>query len=319
MALAIGDFTPSDYKGVCRAYNSAWPDYAVTVEELKHDDRTITKNGFFLKRYVARGSENQVVAFGDILERVERYRPGKLHVEIEVDPRFRKTDVWDRLLERLEGVARQRNASALTARGCSRDRFGKPRLDQAGFKEMSRDIESRLDLRRLSRRGIEASIAGISNEGISYSTLGKEKSSNRNFAADLYTMENKGGHDVPATDRWRRMTLAEYIDLVHRSPANVEDAWQVAKQGDRYVGESFLLKGGNYPKFIGTGFTCVVPGFRGRGIAESLKLRALLWAKKHGVDIVKTWNDATNAPILKLNRKLGFRRYAVWFKLEKKL
>ena len=34
---------------------------------------------------------------------------------------------------------------------------------------------------------------------------------------------------------------------------------------------------------------------------------------------IKTWNDSTNSPILRLNRKLGFRRHAVWSKLEKKL
>ena len=319
VVLAIRDFGASDYAGIRRVVNSAWPDYAVSVQELKHDDDVITRNGFFLKRYVAVGPGDEVVAYGDMLERVERYQPGKLHVTIEVDRRFRRTGIWNRLFERLESIALKRHATALTARGCSRDRSGLSLLRRAGFRETSRDIESRLDLSRLRRRDIQAAISRSGDVQVSYTTLRMERSLNPSLLADLYEMENNAGRDVPATDRWRRMTLAEYVDLVHKSPAVIEDAWQISKVGTRYVGESFLLRGEGYPRFLGTGFTCVVREFRGRGIAEGMKLRALLWGKDHDVKIIKTWNDSTNLPILRLNRKLGFRRYALWYKLEKRL
>jgi mycothiol synthase len=317
-ALSMRDFTPADYGEMRHVINSAWPDYETSVEALKHDDRAITKNGYFLKRYVV-VSSRRVVAFGDVSERIERYKQGRLHLTIEVHPRFRRTGAWKILFERLELIARKRNVEILTARGSSRDRFTTGCLTRNGFEVASRDIESRMDLRRISERSLEKAVAGKEIDGVAFTTLDAERDSNPSLTEAIYQMENQAGRDVPATDRWRRMSLTEYRDLVHKSPSIVPDAWMIAKERDRYVGESYLLKGEGYPRFLMTGFTCVLREFRGRGIAESLKLRALLWAKKRGVESVKTWNDSTNVPILRLNGRLGFRKYAVWFKLEKKL
>jgi GNAT superfamily N-acetyltransferase len=317
--LRIRDFTNSDYSGVFRVFNSVWPDYSTSVEDLKHEDDVIVGNGYFLKRFVAVSPDERIVAYGDISERAERYQPGKLHVSIEVDRQFRPSSMFHVLFERLKGIAIERKASLLTARGSTKDRFTTSRLREKGFRVASRDIESRLDLRKLDQRSIEESIARIVEGEIAYTTLGAEKRLNPNLVRELYRMENEAGQDVPATDRWRRMEFSEYVDLVHKSPRVIDDGWLIAKRGKRYVGESFLMKGEGYPKFLTTGFTCVLREFRRRSVAESLKLRALLWAKKHNVEFVMTWNDSQNAPILGLNRKLGFKRFAIWFKFEKRL
>jgi GNAT superfamily N-acetyltransferase len=315
----IREFTNSDYSGVCRVINSAWPDYGTSVKDLKHEDEVIVGNGYFLKRFVAISSDERIVAYGDISERVERYQPGKLHVSIGVDRQLRSSGMFDELFERLKGIAIERKANLLTARGSAKDRYTTSQLREKGFRVASRDIESRLDLRKLDRRSIEESIARIGEGEIEYATLGIERRLNPNLVKELYRMENKAGQDVPATDRWRRMEFSEYVDLVHKSPRVIDDGWLIAKHGNRYVGESFLTKGEGYPKFLTTGFTCVLREFRRRRVAESLKLRALLWAKKHDVEFVKTWNDSQNVPILGLNRKLGFQGYSTWFKFEKRL
>ncbi len=289
------------------------------MAELKHEDATIRRNGYFLRRYLGVGLNGRVVGCGEISERVERYQPGKLNVSIEVDRKFRKSAVWEALFERLERTARDRKARLLTAFASSRDGFSTSRLKGGGFQEVSSSIESRLDLRRITQARLEDAIAGFGDESIAFTTFAEEKDTNPEFSRDLYEMESEAGRDVPAPDRWRRMQLSEYADLVYNSPRTVEDAWVIAKHRGSYVGESFLQKGEGYPRFLTTGFTCVLRQFRGRGIAETLKLRTLLWAKKHGVIFVKTWNNSQNAPILGLNRKIGFRRYAIWRNFEKEV
>lgn len=54
--------------------------------------------------------------------------------------------------------------------------------------------------------------------------------------------------------------------------------------------------------------TGVAPEYRGRKIAQALKLIAILHGKGLGADSIRTQNDSINAPMLAINRKLGFVR-----------
>jgi GNAT superfamily N-acetyltransferase len=54
-------------------------------------------------------------------------------------------------------------------------------------------------------------------------------------------------------------------------------------------------------------FTGTLPEYRGRGLALAVKLASLRWAAARGVTRVFTSNDETNAPMLAVNRRLGYR------------
>lgn len=55
------------------------------------------------------------------------------------------------------------------------------------------------------------------------------------------------------------------------------------------------------------GLTVVTRAHRGRGISHALKLLALQYARGSGVGAIVTENHPENAPILGLNKALGFR------------
>ncbi|MBP1693528.1 MAG: hypothetical protein H6Q37_1411, partial [Chloroflexi bacterium] len=46
---------------------------------------------------------------------------------------------------------------------------------------------------------------------------------------------------------------------------------------------------------------------RGRKIAQALKVIALRYARQNGAQVIRTDNDSLNAPILAINRKLGYQ------------
>ncbi|GGJ73704.1 GNAT family N-acetyltransferase [Deinococcus aquiradiocola] len=54
-------------------------------------------------------------------------------------------------------------------------------------------------------------------------------------------------------------------------------------------------------------FTAVLPGARGQGLARALKLELVRRAQQAGVTSMRTNNHAANAPMLAVNRRLGFR------------
>ncbi len=57
----------------------------------------------------------------------------------------------------------------------------------------------------------------------------------------------------------------------------------------------------------GNMYTGTLAEFRGRGLGLDVKLGSLRWAAEHGVTQVATLNDETNAPMLAINRRLGYR------------
>ncbi|KAB1947052.1 GNAT family N-acetyltransferase [Micromonospora sp. ALFpr18c] len=57
-------------------------------------------------------------------------------------------------------------------------------------------------------------------------------------------------------------------------------------------------------------YTCSVPAYRGRGLARMAKTAALHRAAEDGVRIAYTSNDESNAPMLAINARLGYRPVA---------
>ena len=54
-------------------------------------------------------------------------------------------------------------------------------------------------------------------------------------------------------------------------------------------------------------FTGTRRPYRGRGLGTAVKLASIAWAREHGIVELVTDNDETNAPMLAINRRLGFR------------
>jgi GNAT superfamily N-acetyltransferase len=54
-------------------------------------------------------------------------------------------------------------------------------------------------------------------------------------------------------------------------------------------------------------FTATAEEFRGRGLATLCKRASIAWARENGIHTIVAGNADTNAPMLAVNRKLGFR------------
>ena len=54
-------------------------------------------------------------------------------------------------------------------------------------------------------------------------------------------------------------------------------------------------------------FAATRPEYRGRGLALAAKAASLRWAAANGITRVSTANDSENAPMLAINRRLGYR------------
>lgn len=162
-----------------------------------------------------------------------------------------------------------------------------------------------LDLRRHGQRLVEEAAAAreaMAGQGIRLVTLAAWDDPAK--VEKLHTLNERAVQDVPHTVPIVPETVHEFEQRL-RAPDRPHDRYWIALEGDRPVAMSYL----KYPPVRGTvwtGFTAAAREFRGRGIARAVKLQTLAQAVTLGVPDVRTDNDSTNAPMLRINERLGY-------------
>ena len=116
-----------------------------------------------------------------------------------------------------------------------------------------------------------------------------------------------------AYDGFGREVLADFAVF---QPLDVSaEQWNAYWAGDpmflalhdgEVVGCAGLHVDTDVPERAEHSLTAVRRSHRGRGLAAYLKRRTLHWAAAHGVHEVYTWTQVGNAPMITLNRKLGY-------------
>jgi RimJ/RimL family protein N-acetyltransferase len=114
------------------------------------------------------------------------------------------------------------------------------------------------------------------------------------------------------------------------APVTFEE-WRAAILGNPTLdfNGSFVITGGSGPVALAwllldhdrrkaeNEWTATLPELRGRGLARLAKLASIEWAAATGIREIRTENDIDNAPMLALNRRLGYREIAIRDDLEK--
>lgn len=99
------------------------------------------------------------------------------------------------------------------------------------------------------------------------------------------------------------------------------DSWTVCARHDgtgHFVGYTELSISRHRPWSARQGDTGVDPDHRGRGIGRWLKAHNALRLLRDRPDVeyIETWNAATNAPMLAINRAMGFAPVGLWQRWE---
>jgi GNAT superfamily N-acetyltransferase len=136
----------------------------------------------------------------------------------------------------------------------------------------------------------------------------------------------------PEPGDYRLVSLAESLGPVERLFARcrsggvelpsdlVEWKWDELEHPNLSREGSFAVLDGEEPAALGfltvdlerrvayNILTATFPAYRRRGLALLVKLASIRWAAENGIERVLTENDAENASVLALNKRLGYRR-----------
>ncbi len=316
MAVRVRPFIPSDYDSYVEIHSATYPEHPLDLDGAKHEDWWLGRTRFKMKRYVAEAN-GEVVAVGSFFHEVFSYNPHAFAIRVEVHPKSQHQGIgsliYEMLISELRAIGAERVWTPIPATAQSQ-KFA----TQRGFVETRRELESVLDLSRFDATRLEPTLTKVEAEGVVLKDLASEIKNDPDAGRKLFDLEMGVNDDVPNVVKSEPLTYDEYAMIILQSPIFLHNGCFVAKAGGRYVGSSNLMKGGLDGR-MAQGFTAVRKEYRGRGIALALKLSVANYAANHGAKFLRTSNDSANAPILGLNRKIGFVQMHAWPIFEKEL
>lgn len=316
--LIIRKFQPTEdeYKAITRINNLAWPEYKLTVAEMKNWDK---KRGtdYYFQRYV--GAKNgEIVCSGVCYQTFEAYHPRKFRFDINVDPVYARQGIGSEFLDFIINSVADKNPIAVGSVTLGDMEAGVSFLKKYGFKVIMRLPRSFLDVDGFSAEKYTGVLERVGESGVRIVSLNELKDIDSDWKRKLYELEWEVAKDVPCTEEPKKRSYEEFEQTDLGSLNFLPDCYFLAIDGNRYVGLTTLWARQAYTDKLDTGLTGVVRSHRRRGIATALKVHAIEAGRKHGIKKIGTDNEEHN-PMYDLNMALGFQSAPAILIYEKKL
>jgi RimJ/RimL family protein N-acetyltransferase len=172
------------------------------------------------------------------------------------------------------------------------------------YRETGQVLEDyRLDVQQANLNAYPGLRERLENEGIGFASLAELNPDEALLRRVQYLWAETGDENLEldslseSFDSWREHVLAG-------SGQSPETHWLALREG-RPVGTTYLKR--LSPEAAENDYTAVTPAYRGRGIAQALKLRALAWAQQNGLRYFHTSSDVRNVRMIAINRHLGYQ------------
>ena len=269
----------------------AWPDTIITVEGMRHSLENVPERAEHLMLAWDEGDEIVGWATAGHAWWAEA---GHGTLVVAVDPDRRGEGIGSAL-----AAAADEHLSAIgvtTARAGSVDDPGARALaTRLGFREIAASATSALDPRTVVPEPVPDDVRLVP-----FADLDDPRA--------LYDLDVEVSNDIP-NEEFDGLSFEEWRVEFWRSPLIHQRASLVAFVGGELAALTMIRidepSGRAQNNVTGTR-----RAFRGRGLAFLLKSHSLHIAGKLGATIAITDNDETNAPMLAVNTKLGYRPFA---------
>lgn len=233
-------------------------------------------------------------------------RSGVFYAGIEIDPERWNEGIGSRLYETMLERAAAMGAKRIYGE-VGEDKPEALRFVQKRGAQETGHVEriSRLDVRAARLDGYAGLEARLRDEGIAISSLAEAGVEREDFLQALYRMSERTAKDLPGSEERGLRPYEEWRRDLLSTPGQTPDSMWVALDGKVPVGIARMSRRGTNGAIHG--YTGVAPDYRGRGIATLLKLHTIRWAQENGIQFLFTGNDLENAPMLAINRRLGYK------------
>ncbi|MBA3867810.1 MAG: GNAT family N-acetyltransferase [Anaerolineae bacterium] len=247
-------------------------------------------------------TDGTVVGFGNVF-RTPWMKPDRYFVKVWTHPDRCSQGIGTQLFDAAVGYAQSNGATSFESNVFDNDPHALRFAQAHGFKIQRHLFESRINLATFDMSPFDQIIEQVKANGIRLFTLadvGKTKENLHklwevNYATYMDDPGNTGTY--PNFEDFLKLSQSEWFN---------PNSQFLAADGDQYIGLSAIRYEPEYNTFYNM-MTGVMPAYRGRKIALALKLMTIAYAKQQNSSSIHTDNDSQNAPILAINRKLGYK------------
>jgi mycothiol synthase len=290
----IEDATFDDLPGAVELMNAVHDDSIFTVAGWRHALESRPARGQL--RLFKATVDGVVVGWASGSLDTHTSTEGVAWVGATVHPEHRGRGLGGQLLEAAESHALGIGATFL--RVGSRDEEPARRLATGhGYQQTHVQRTSMLDPRTL----VEEAAPPPGVELRSFAEIGEPE--------PIWRVDATATLDIPNDDTWDHLPLEEWTREFWESPTVDRDASIAAVVDGEVVAITMLhvdVDTGRAENDI----TGTLPAYRGRGLAKLVKLESLRRVAAMGVTRVFTENDETNAAMLAVNTRLGYRPHS---------
>jgi GNAT superfamily N-acetyltransferase len=189
-------------------------------------------------------------------------------------------------------------------------------LQHRGWEEGQRTWAATLDVNAFDPAPYAPKLQALQADGIRFQSLDQlETDPERD--QKLYELVWEIRQDLPDLDAATKEPFDVFVSQRLHHADLVPDAYIVALQGELYVGYIYHFGDHENPSQMRIGQLGVTRAYRGRGIAQALKVQGVLFAREHGYAHIKTTNRSDNLVMLAINERMGFVRQHAWLHMLK--
>lgn len=304
-----------DYAALARLLCQIW--HEPTTAQNLHDWDSLGRDedGRVLRRNLLQDERGRLIGYG-IVRHMAHEAEGWFYVWVGIAPGHRRQG-WGQLLY-------QNTLDTALAHGATE--LGTDVLDDCpeclrfaekqGFIVDRHLYESVIDLRPFDPASFAGLVEAVAATGIRFTSLAAEGDTEE-ARRKLHRLNYACALDDPASHG----TFPDFDQLNatwNQVSWFIPEGQLLAVDGERYVG---LAAVGTFPETnaMYNLMTAVDREYRGRKIAQALKLLSIQFAQAYGADTIRTHNDSQNKPMLAINRKLGYRPRVGEYRLRQKV
>lgn len=306
----IRELRNEDVPGLVRLLRAVHVDFVNTEAAVRHNlagDTPAARRRFWVAE-----ADGEIVGRARASFEIFSSEQGTALVNISVHPARRRRRLGSALYALAEEHLIAEGARRILA--TADQPAGRPFLEAHGFRHthttaVSKVRPAAIDLAELAK--LEAARA---EEGLRLVPL----ASVRGRPRDVFELHVAALADVPSDTPFDDIDYDDWLRTDWSFPSITDEGSFVVLDGERPVSIAFLvadLEG----RRAANAMTGTLRDFRGRGLARLVKLAAIRWAAAQGIERIVAHNDATNAAMLRVNRRLGYEPYSEHWSYVKQL
>jgi GNAT superfamily N-acetyltransferase len=318
----IRAFEDRDYERLPEINAAVNPHSSWTPESLRYGDATLEGRVRQL-RFVADAQPDGVVGYGQVGHIWWAFHPRRYLLRLQVHPAWQHRGIGAALFDRLLAQLTSWGAALVRADAPASRPEAIAFLERRGFQEWRQRWESVLEVANANLDPLVKADQRLLGQDITITTYADEQACRGDrLARDVYMADKLFGSDEPAAagdDGSEFMSFERFAATELDSPDALPSGHFLALDHGLIVGVSRLTRDSRHADVLHQELTGTHLEYRGRGIAQALKLRTIQFAREHGYREIRTSNDSSNAPMLHINDAIGFQRQSPMVIFERRL